>query len=68
MGHEGVTDYRSYATNDVKMLQTVFMGLLNEGFLMSNRCAGNVSAVHTDEDLDAFVSALRKVLIRTGYA
>ncbi len=65
---ENVTDYRSYATNDKEMLQTVFTGLLNEGFLMSNRCAGNVSAVHTDEDIEAFVGALRRVLIRAGYA
>lgn len=65
---EPVTDYRSYATNDKVMLQTVFTGLLNEGILMSNRCAGNVSAVHTDEDLEAFVAALRKVLVRAGYA
>ncbi len=65
---ENVTDYRSFATNDKEMNQTVFTGLLNEGFLMSSRCAGNVSAVHTDDDLDAFVDALRRVLVRTGYA
>ncbi len=65
---ETVTDYRSFATNDKEMLQTVFTGLLNEGILMSNRCAGNVSAVHTDEDLKDFVSALRRVLVRAGYA
>ncbi len=65
---EAVTDYRSYATNDKQMLQTVFTGLLNEGILMSNRCAGNVSAVHTDEDLEKFVAALRRVLVRAGYA
>jgi glutamate-1-semialdehyde 2,1-aminomutase len=65
---ENVTDYRTYATNDKQMLQTVFTGMLNEGFVMSNRCAGNVSAVHTDEDIRAFVDALRKVLVRAGYA
>ncbi|MDA1297681.1 MAG: aspartate aminotransferase family protein [Chloroflexi bacterium] len=64
---EPVTDYRSYATNDKVMLQTVFTGLLNEGILMSNRCAGNVSAVHTDEEIDEFVDALRRVLVRAGY-
>ncbi len=65
---ETVTDYRSYATNDKQMLQTVFTGLLNEGIVMSNRCAGNVSAVHTDDDLENFVAALRRVLVRAGYA
>lgn len=64
---EPVTDYRSYATNDKEMLQTVFTGLLNEGILMSNRCAGNVSAVHTDEEIGEFVDALRRVLVRAGY-
>lgn len=65
---EPVIDYRSYATNDRTMMQTVFTGLLNEGILMSNRCAGNVSAVHTDADIDNFVEALRRVLVRAGYA
>ena len=65
---EPVTDYRSYATNDKTMMQTVFTGLLNEGILMSNRCAGNVSAVHTEVDIDGFVAALRRVLVRAGYA
>jgi glutamate-1-semialdehyde 2,1-aminomutase len=65
---ENVTDYRTYATNDKQMLQTVFTGMLNEGFVMSNRCAGNVSAVHTDADIEAFVEALRRVLVRAGYA
>lgn len=65
---EPVTNYRTYATNDKEMMQTVFTGLLNEGFVMSNRCAGNVSAVHTEEDIDAFVDALRRILKRSGYA
>ena len=63
-----VTDYRSFATNDKKLLNMMFIGLLNEGFLMSNRCAGNVSTVHTEDDVDAFVSAVRNVRARIGYA
>ncbi len=63
-----VTDYRTFATNDKKLLNTMFIGLLNEGFLMSNRCAGNVSTVHTEDDVDAFVTAVRNVLARIGYA
>ncbi|MDP6666572.1 MAG: aminotransferase class III-fold pyridoxal phosphate-dependent enzyme, partial [Dehalococcoidia bacterium] len=64
---EEVVDYRTYATNDAEMLRTMFIGLLNEGFLMSNRCAGNVSTVHTEADVDAFVGAVRNVLERAGY-
>jgi glutamate-1-semialdehyde 2,1-aminomutase len=63
-----VVDYRTYATNDTTMLETMFIGLLNEGFLMSNRCAGNVSTVHSEDDIDAFVTAVRNVLKRAGYS
>jgi glutamate-1-semialdehyde 2,1-aminomutase len=63
-----VVDYRTFSTNDKIMMQTMFIGLLNEGFLMSNRCAGNVSLVHTEDDVDAFVTAVGNVLKRTGYA
>ena len=63
-----VIDYRTYATNNKEMLQTMFIGLLNEGFLMSNHCAGNVSTVHTEDDVDAFVLAVKNVLRRIGYA
>ena len=64
---EEVVDYRTYATNDMNMLKTMFIGLLNEGFLLSNRCAGNVSTVHTEDDVDAFVGAVKNVLRRAGY-
>ena len=63
-----VVDYRTFSTNDKTMMQTMFIGLLNEGFLMSNRCAGNVSLVHTEDDVDAFVAAVGNVLKRAGYA
>lgn len=63
---EPVTDYRSFAKNDKKMGRTMFLGLLNEGYLMSNRCAGNVSLVHEERDLDGFVDAVGRVLERAG--
>ncbi len=65
---EEVVDYRTYTTNDMDMLQTMFIGLLNEGFLLSNRCAGNLSTVHTEDDVHAFVNAVGNVLKRAGYA
>ena len=61
---EQVRDYRSYATNDRDLIDMVFIGMMNEGYLLSNRCAGNVSAAHTYEDLDGFVSAFERVLSR----
>ncbi|MGB1748616.1 MAG: hypothetical protein ACPHK0_02385, partial [Dehalococcoidia bacterium] len=64
---EEVIDYRTFATNDKNLLNIMFIGLLNEGFVMSNRCAGNVSTQHTREDVDRFVTAVRTVLERNGY-
>ncbi len=61
---ETVRDYRSYATNDRDMLDMVFMGMLNEGYLLSNRCAGNVSSAHTYAELDDFANAFERVLER----
>ena len=65
---EEVVDYRTYATNDKNMSDMMFIGLLNEGFLVSNRCAGNVSTAHAEDDVYAFVTAVRNVLKRAGYA
>jgi len=64
---ERVRDYRSAASNDDEMRRTMFLGLLNEGFVLSNRCAGCVSAPHTDADVDALVAAAGRVLDRAGY-
>jgi glutamate-1-semialdehyde aminotransferase len=61
---EIVRDYRSYATNDGELLEMVFMGMMNEGYLLSNRCAGNVSAAHTYDELDRFAEAFERVLTR----
>jgi glutamate-1-semialdehyde 2,1-aminomutase len=63
---EPVTDYRSFAKNDKKLGRTMFIGLQNEGYLMSNRCAGNVSLVHETKDLDGFVDAVGRVLERAS--
>ena len=65
---EEVRDYRSYATNDGELLDMVFFGMMNEGYLLSNRCAGNVSAAHSYEELDGFVEAFKRVLARTWEA
>ena len=61
---EVVRDYRSYATNDGDLLDMVFLGMMNEGYLLSSKCAGNVSAAHTYEELDGFVESFKRVLNR----
>jgi glutamate-1-semialdehyde 2,1-aminomutase len=65
---EEVIDYRTYTTNDMDMLNTMFIGLQNEGFLISSRCGGSVSTVHTEDDIHAFVTAVKNVLKRAGYS
>jgi glutamate-1-semialdehyde aminotransferase len=64
---EEVFDYRSYAKNNNILMKTMFIGLLNEGYLLSNRCAGNISATHTYEEIDGFIEAVKNVLHRSGY-
>ncbi len=61
---EAVRDYRSYATNDSDLLEMVFMGMMNEGYLLWSKCAGNVSAAHSYDELDGFVDAFGRVLAR----
>lgn len=57
-----VTNYRTYAKNDAKMLDYIFLSMLNRGYLLSNRCAGNISTAHTYADLDGFATAFEAVL------
>ena len=42
----------------------VFLGLLNEGILMTQRGLGACSLAMTDEDVDRFINALARVLAR----
>lgn len=62
-----VVDYRSYARNDSGMLSCVFLGLLNRGYLLSNRCAGNVSTAHGYEELDGMAAAFGEVVRGMGW-
>lgn len=64
---ERVVDHRTAATNDTTMRQTMFLGLQNEGFLLSPTCQGTVSSVHTEADVEALAGGVRRVLGRMGY-
>ena len=46
------------------MALRVFMGMLNEGILMTQRGLGACSLAMGDEDVDRFVNALARVLAR----
>ncbi len=59
-----LTDYRSSRPRDVEAPIRVFMGLLNEGILLTQRGLGACSLAMGDEDVDRFVNALARVLAR----
>jgi glutamate-1-semialdehyde 2,1-aminomutase len=61
-----LTDYRSAKPADPQAPLRVFMGLLNEGILVSQRGLGACSLAMTDADVDRFVEALGRVLEREG--
>jgi glutamate-1-semialdehyde 2,1-aminomutase len=57
-------DYRSIRPKDSEMPLRVFMGLLNEGILLTQRGLGACSLAMSDEEVDRFVNALARVLAR----
>jgi glutamate-1-semialdehyde 2,1-aminomutase len=59
-----LTDYRSSRPKDPQTPMRVFMGLLNEGIVLSQRGLGACSLAMTEEDIDRFVNALARVLAR----
>src|SRR3989475_821905 len=61
---EPLTDHPSSRPNDPEAPMRLFMGLLNEGILLTQRGLGACSLAMTDEDIDRFVNALARVLAR----
>jgi glutamate-1-semialdehyde 2,1-aminomutase len=61
-----LTDCRSAQPEDRGKAGRVFMGLLNEGAILSQRGLGACSLAMTDADVDRFVDALGHVLDREG--
>lgn len=55
-----LTDYRSAYPDAVghARLKALFGALLNEGFLLSPICSGNLSGAHTDAEIEQFVAAV----------
>ncbi|MBI4271880.1 MAG: aspartate aminotransferase family protein [Candidatus Rokubacteria bacterium] len=62
---EPLTDYRSSRPKDPETPIRVFMGLLNEGILLTQRGMGACSLAMTEEDIDRFINALARVLARS---
>jgi glutamate-1-semialdehyde 2,1-aminomutase len=61
---ETLTDYRSTRSKDAETALRVFVGLINEGILLTQRGLGACSLAMSDEDVDRFVNALARVLAR----
>jgi glutamate-1-semialdehyde 2,1-aminomutase len=61
---EPLTDYRSSRPKEPDMPIRIFLGLLNEGILLTQRGLGACSLAMTDEDIDRFINALARVLAR----
>jgi glutamate-1-semialdehyde 2,1-aminomutase len=61
---ETLTDYRSTRPKDSEAALRVFIGLINEGILLTQRGLGACSLAMSDEDVDRFVNALARVLAR----
>jgi glutamate-1-semialdehyde 2,1-aminomutase len=59
-----LTDYRSSRPKDPAAPMRVFLGLLNEGILLSQRGMGACSLAMEDGDVDRFVNALARVMAR----
>jgi glutamate-1-semialdehyde 2,1-aminomutase len=59
-----LTDYRSSRPKDADAPLRVFLALLNEGILLTQRGMGACSLAMADEDIDRFVNALARVLSR----
>ena len=62
---EELLGYRDIAAEDAAFRHQVFLGLLNEGILMAANLVGAVSTEIGEAEVDAFTSALRRVLERT---
>ena len=61
---EAIVDYRSVLRGDREMQQRLFIGLLNEGILLQAKSAGSLCALTTEADVDRFVDAARRVMLR----
>lgn len=57
-----IRNYRDAATANVKWEQVASLALLNDGFMLTPRLAGCVSAVTKQSEVDAFISAFKRLV------
>ena len=61
---EEITDYRSVLRGNQQMKKALFMGMLNEGILLSPSSGGAMSTLTTEAEIDTLVDAARRVVQR----
>ena len=61
---EPLVNYRVAAAADKALEHEMFLGLLNEGIQLGATCEGNVSTPMGEEEVDALVEAVRRVIQR----
>ncbi len=59
-----ITDYRSVLRGNHNLSKALFTGLLNEGTLLQTGCAGAMNVLTTEQDVDALVDSVRRVVQR----
>ena len=59
-----IRNYRDIAKTDKELAGRVFIGMLNEGFLLAPNLVGAVSTCLGEVEIDAFVRGFRRVLQR----
>jgi len=61
-----LSDYRSTRPADAERSLRIFLGLLNDGILLTQRGLGCCSLAMTDADVDRFVEAFARVVAKDG--
>jgi len=59
-----ILNYRGAASSDKNLEHEVFLGMLNEGIQLGPSCEGNLSVPMGEEEVDALVEAMRRVVQR----
>ena len=61
---EEITDYRSVVRADREMNSALHAGMLNEGVLIQSKCAGSLTTLTTEAEVDILVDTTRQVVQR----
>ena len=61
---EEIVNYREAASSDKDLEHQVFLGMLNEGIQLGPSCEGNLSTPMGEEEVDAIVEAMSRVIQR----